>query len=198
MKFEIPSLPFPKDALEPRISARTIDFHYEKHHKGYLNKLRKAIEGTAMARQSLDEIVRTVDDQFIFNQAAQVWNHNFYWKSLAPTGMSPPAGKLGQAIERDFGGFDKLKRELAEIANGQFGSGWAWLVTDRDGKLRVTSTSDADNPVPTELKPLLTIDVWEHAYYLDYQHERAKYVEAVIDGLISWKFAENNYAGPNG
>jgi Fe-Mn family superoxide dismutase len=192
MKFEIPPLPYGKDALQPRIGARTVDIHYEKHHKGYLNKLQNAIEGKPIAEQSLEEIVCNADDGSVFNNAAQVWNHTFYWSSLTPHGGNP-SGALAEAIDRDFGGLDKLQRALAEAASGQFGSGWAWLVANREGRLKVTSSSNAENPLRSGSKPLLTIDVWEHAYYLDYQNERGDYVKAVVEELLNWPFAEKNY-----
>jgi Fe-Mn family superoxide dismutase len=193
VKFEIPSLPFEKDALAPHISERTIDIHYEKHHKGYLRKLEKALEGNPLAEQSLEQIIGRAEDLHLFNMAAQVWNHTFYWNSLAPGGATQPSGALAEAVERDFGDLQALRRQLAEAANGEFGSGWAWLLADREGGLRVVSSSDADNPVRTGLRPLLTIDVWEHAYYLDYQNERDRYVSAVVDELLNWTFAEKNF-----
>jgi len=193
MKFEIPPLPYAKDALAPHISAQTVEIHYEKHHKSYLEKLKRAIEGGPLAEKSLEEIVRSVDDQSVFNNAAQVWNHTFYWSSLAPGGPFRPSGSLADAIERDFGGLAQLRRQLAEAANGQFGSGWAWLLRDADAGLRVTSTSDAQNPLRSGQQPVLAIDVWEHAYYLDYQNERKRYVEAVVDELLDWRFADKNF-----
>lgn len=193
MRFEIPPLPYPKDALAPHISARTVDIHYEKHHKGYLRKLKDAIEGKPLAEKSLEEIVVAAEDPHVFNVAAQVWNHTFYWSSLAPDAPREPSGPLAEAVDREFRSLEKLRRQLAEAANGEFGSGWAWLLKDREGRLRVTSSSDADNPVRSSLTPLLTIDVWEHAYYLDYQNERTRYVKAVVEELLNWGFAEENY-----
>jgi superoxide dismutase, Fe-Mn family len=195
MKFEIPPLPYAKDALAPRISARTVDIHYEKHHKGYLRKLRDALEDKPLAQEPLEAIICATDDPQVFNLAAQVWNHTFYWQSLAPPGgASQPSGELAEAVERDFGSLTSLRRRLAEAANGEFGSGWAWLLKDPESRLLVTSSSDADNPVRSGLKPLLTIDVWEHAYYLDYQNERDRYVTAVVDDLLNWRFADGNFA----
>lgn len=191
LKFEIPPLPYAKDALEPHISARTLDFHYEKHHKGYLEKLRKAIEGKPDADKSLENLICSSDGK-IFNLAAQVWNHTFYWRSMSPDGGGKPSGELLAALERTFGSFEDFKQEFAEAANGEFGSGWAWLVVDGSGRLGVRSSSDADNPLGSAQTPLLTIDVWEHAYYLDYQNERAKYVQGVIDHLLDWDFAQAN------
>jgi len=202
MKFEIAPLPFAKDALAPFLSARTLSFHYDKHHKGYLRKLEQAVRDTALAKRSLEQIVLECRDQSIFNVAAQVWNHTFYWNSLTPplsagkrTDAAPtePKGALREAVERDFGKVAKLRAQLAEAANGEFGSGWAWLLADPSGRLSVQNSDDADNPLASSSTALLTIDVWEHAYYLDYQNERAKYVEAVIDHLLNWDFAERNY-----
>ncbi len=194
MKFEIPPLPYAKDALEPHISARTLEFHYEKHHKGYLDKLRKAIEDKPEAEKSLEEIIRTSEGS-TFNFAAQVWNHSFYWKSLRPGGGGAPTdGELARAVESSFGSYDDFAKRLAEAAKGEFGSGWAWLVMDGQGRLRVTSSSDAENPIQSGRQvPLLTVDVWEHAYYLDYQNERGKYVQGVIDHLLNWDFALENW-----
>ena len=192
MKFELPSLPYAKGALEPHISARTIDFHYDKHHRGYLTKLEKAIEGKPIAEKSLEEIIRESQGT-VFNLAAQVWNHTFYWSSMSPKGGGGPHGDLASALDRAFGSADDFKRRFAEAANGEFGSGWAWLVLDRSKKLRVIATDDAENPLQTGETPLLTIDVWEHAYYLDYQHQRPSYVKGFLDHLINWEFAADNY-----
>src|SRR5262245_60658864 len=183
MKFTLEPLPYAKTALEPYICGRTVDVHYEKHHRGYLKTLQKLIGKMPMAERSLEEIIAESEGK-VFEQAAQVWNHTFYWKSLSPPGQSPSA-ELAEALRQSFGGVDKFKRELAEVSTSQFGAGWAWLV-ESNGKLRVLSTSDADNPLTNGAVPLLTIDVWEHAYYLDYQQERPKYVEAVLDHLINW------------
>jgi Fe-Mn family superoxide dismutase len=193
MKFEIPPLPYPKNALTPHISPRTLDIHYEKHHKGYLRKLKDAIEGTPLAERRLEDIIVATDDPHVFNVSAQVWNHTFYWNSLAPDAPPRPSGALAEAIDRDFGSVQRLRHSLAEAANGEFGSGWAWLLKTRDGRLRVTNSSDAENPVHSGLTPLLTIDVWEHAYYLDYQNERDRYVQAVVEKLLNWNFAEKNF-----
>lgn len=193
MKFELPRLPYAFDALEPHIGARTLELHYTKHHKGYLRKLEKAIADTALAQESLEDIIRGSDGD-VFNNAAQVWNHTFYWRSMSPDGGGDPRGRLLAAIVRDFAGVDGLKAQFAEAASGEFGSGWAWLVATPEGTLRVLSTTDAENPLrDPETQPLLTLDVWEHAYYLDYQNERAKYIEAYLDHLINWRFAEDNF-----
>lgn len=195
--FTLPPLPYPDNALSPTISANTIGFHYGKHHQGYVNNLNQLVAGTALADQPLEAVIKasvgTADKTAIFNNAAQIWNHTFYWNSLRPKGGGKPTGALAELIEKSFGGFDPFKTEFAKAATSQFGSGWAWLVKDGD-KLAVTKTSNADTPIIHGLKPLLTIDVWEHAYYLDYQNRRADYVAAVLDNLINWEFAAQNLA----
>ena len=192
----LPPLPYPDSALAPVISAQTIGFHYGKHHKGYVDNLNKLIQGTDLADASLEQIVRATagaaDKTAIFNNAAQVWNHTFYWNSLNAVGGAP-SGKLAVAIEAGFGGIDGVKKALKDAALGQFGSGWAWLVADGEGKLKVVKTGNAETPLTQGLKPLLTIDVWEHAYYLDYQNRRGDYVQAVLDKLLNWGFAAQNY-----
>ena len=193
--FQLTPLPYPEDALEPVISAKTLQFHHGKHHQTYVDTLNKLISGTEYANQSLEQIIRDTDGKEdkskIFNNAAQVWNHQFFWKSLKPKGGGKPKGELMEKIEASFGGFGDFKTGLAEAAVSQFGSGWAWLVYDGDG-LKVMKTSNAKVPFTQGLKPLLTIDVWEHAYYLDYQNLRAKYVDAVIDKPLNWEFALEN------
>jgi Fe-Mn family superoxide dismutase len=191
VKFEVPPLPYAKSALAPHISARTLEFHYEKHHKGYMQKLRKIVEGKPEERSSLVDLIRSADGA-LFNNAAQVWNHTFYWRSMRPNGGGSPTGELRSVLERAFGSVDAFKRELAEAANGEFGSGWAWLVKDQQGKLRVQNSSDAQNPIQRGLLPLCTIDVWEHAYYLDVQNERSVYVQRFLDHLIHWDFIAEN------
>ncbi len=194
--FKLPPLPYAENALEPVISARTIGFHYGKHHQGYVNNLNKLVTGTPLADQPLEAVVKATanpDQTAIFNNAAQVWNHTFYWNSLKPKGGGKPTGALAEMIDKSFGGFEQFKAEFAKAATGQFGSGWAWLVKDGD-KLAVVKTGNADNPLVHGQKPLLTVDVWEHAYYLDYQNRRADYVTAVLDGLINWDFAAQNLA----
>ncbi len=191
MRFEIPALPYDFDALAPHISARTVELHYEKHHKGYGKKLAAAVEGKPEAEKSLEQLILSSDGD-LFNNAAQVWNHTFYWRSLKPHGGGRPTGPLENAIVASFRSVDNAKRELAEAAKGEFGSGWAWLVLDRDGRLRVGQSSDAENPIQKGHTPLLAIDVWEHAYYLDYQNRRGDYVEAVVDHLLDWGFAASN------
>jgi Fe-Mn family superoxide dismutase len=191
----LPPLPYADNALEPVISAHTIGFHYGKHHKGYVDNLNKLIAGTEFAELPLAKIIAETagkaDKTAIFNNAAQAWNHTFYWRSLKPKGGGEPSAVLKQKIEASFGSLDACKKELATAAMTQFGSGWAWLVLD-GSKLKVVKTGNADVPTTTGLKPLFTIDVWEHAYYLDYQNRRADYIDAVLDKLINWDFAAEN------
>ncbi len=190
-----PELPWGESAMAPVISAETIGFHYGKHHAGYFANLKKLVADTPMADQSLEEIVIAAHrdgKQGLFNNAAQAWNHNFYWQSLSPTAKAP-SGVLKAAIERDFGSQEKLNEELAKVTTGQFGSGWGWLVSDA-GKLKVMSTAMADLPFTQGLKPLLTLDVWEHAYYLDYQNRRADQINALVKDHLDWDFAGRNYA----
>jgi Fe-Mn family superoxide dismutase len=191
----LPSLPYKDNALEPVISANTIGFHYGKHHKGYVDNLNKLIAETEFVGQTLEKIIAATagkaDKTAIFNNAAQIWNHSFYWNSLSPKGGGEPPAGLKQKIEASFGSLDACKKELATAATTQFGSGWGWLVLD-GGKLKVVKTGNADTPLTTGVKPLLTIDVWEHAYYLDYQNRRADYINAVLDKLINWNFAAEN------
>jgi Fe-Mn family superoxide dismutase len=191
----LPPLPYADDALAPVISANTIGFHYGKHHKTYVDNLNKLIGGTELADMPLEKIVAAsagqADRAAVFNNAAQVWNHTFYWSSLKPQGGGEPPAPLKDRIATSFGSMDACKKALADAATGQFGSGWAWLVAD-GGRLKVVKTANADNPLPQGLKPLLTIDVWEHAYYLDYQNRRGEYVNAVLDKLVNWEFAAAN------
>ena len=191
----LPALPYAENALAPAISAKTIGFHYGKHHKGYVDNLNKLIAGTKFADLPLEKLITSTaskaDKTAIFNNAAQTWSHTFYWRSLKPNGGGKPPAVFQQRIEASFGTLDACKTELATAAMSQFGSGWTWLVLDGD-KLEVVNTGDADVPMTTGMKPLLTIDVWEHAYYLDYQNRRADYVNAVLDKLINWDFAAEN------
>ena len=191
----LPPFPFAENALEPVISSKTIGFHYGKHHKGYLDNLNKLISGTEYSGMSLEEIIKNTtkkpENSAIFNNAAQTWNHSFYWKSMSPKGGGEPPASLKKQMEASFGSVDACKKELASAALSQFGSGWAWLVLD--GKtMKVIKTANADNPLTIGMKPLLTIDVWEHAYYLDYQNLRANYVNEVLEKLINWEFALKN------
>ena len=191
----LPTLPYAENALEPIITAKTISFHYGKHHKAYVDNLNKLIAGTEYAALSLEKIITSTagkpEKAAIFNNAAQTWNHTFYWKSMKPKGGGEPPAALKQKIEASFASVDACKKELASAAVSQFGSGWAWLVLE-GGKLKVVKTANAAVPLITGMKPLLSIDVWEHAYYLDYQNRRADYVNAVLDKLINWEFALQN------
>lgn len=191
----LPPLPYAENALEPVIKVETMRFHYEKHHKGYVDNLNKLIAGTEYADLSLEKIISSTvgrpDRTAIFNNAAQAWNHTFYWKSMRPKGGGEPPASLKQRIEASFGSVDGCKKELASAAVSQFGSGWVWLVLEGKG-LKVVKTANADVPLTTGMMPLLTIDVWEHAYYLDYQNRRADYVNAVLDKLLNWEFALQN------
>lgn len=191
----LPPLPYAENALEPVITAKTMGFHYGKHHQGYVDNLNKLVTGTEYADLTLEKIIAATAGQgekaAIFNNAAQIWNHSFYWQSLSPKGGGEPPAALKQRIEASFGSVDACKKEFAAAALSQFGSGWAWLVMD-GGKLKVVKTANADLPLTGGMKPLLTLDVWEHAYYLDYQNRRADYVNAVLDKLINWEFALQN------
>jgi Fe-Mn family superoxide dismutase len=191
----LPPLPYAENALEPVLTAKTLSFHYGKHHKAYVDNLNKLIAGTQYATLSLEKIITSTagkpEKAAIFNNAAQIWNHTFYWNSLSPKGGGEPPAALKHKIEASFGSVDVFKKEFAAAAVSQFGSGWAWLILE-DGKLKVVKTANAEDPLTTGKKPLLTIDVWEHAYYLDYQNRRPDYVNAVLDKLINWEFALQN------
>ena len=191
MAIELPPLPYAKDALAPHISAETLDFHHGKHHQTYVTNTNNLIKGTELENASLEEIVKKASGG-LFNNAAQVWNHTFYWNSLSPKGGGDPTGKLADAIKRSFGGFAQFKEEFNKIAVGTFGSGWAWLVARPDGSLGVVSTSNAATPLTGADRALLTCDVWEHAYYIDYRNARAKYVEAYWN-IVNWEFANANF-----
>jgi len=196
MAFTLPELPYADTALEPYISANTFSFHHGKHHATYINNLNNLIKDTELANKSLEEIVVTSFKESktpIFNNAAQVWNHNFFWKSLKPSGGGTPSDALAEKINTDFGSFDKFKEEFKTAATTQFGSGWAWLVLD-NGTLKVTKTGNAENPVVHGQTPLLTLDVWEHAYYLDYQNKRPDFIAAFLDHLVNWDFAAENFS----
>lgn len=190
MAFTLPELPYSKDALAPHISAETLEYHHGKHHKAYVDNLNKLLDGKPEANKSLEEIIMSSDGG-VFNNAAQVWNHTFYWSSMKPKGGGQPTGELADAITRDFGSFDKFKEEFAQAGATQFGSGWAWLVLD-GGKLKVTKTPNADLPMKHGQKALLTMDVWEHAYYIDYRNARPKYIETFLGSLANWDFALAN------
>ena len=190
------ALPYADNALEPYMSANTFSFHYGKHHAAYVTNLNKLIEGTELADKPLEEIVVTSFKEGktpIFNNAGQVWNHNFFWQSMKPGGGGTPSGALADKINADFGSFDKFKEEFKNAAATQFGSGWAWLVVD-NGTLKVTKTPNAENPVVHGQTPLLTLDVWEHAYYLDYQNKRPDFISTFLDHLVNWDFAAENFS----
>ena len=191
MSFELPALPYAKDALAPHISAETIEYHYGKHHQTYVTNLNNLVPGTEFEGLSLEEIVKKSTGG-VFNNAAQVWNHTFYWNGLSPNGGGAPTGGLANAIDRTFGSFDKFKEEFAKCAVTTFGSGWAWLVKNQNGGLELVSTSNAGCPLTAGQTPILTCDVWEHAYYIDFRNLRPKYLEAFW-ALVNWEFASANY-----
>lgn len=196
MSIEFPALPYASDALEPHISARTFEFHHGKHHKAYVDKLNAAIEGTDYTGQSLEEIIASAHaagDAGIFNNAAQAWNHTFLWHSMSPQGGGSPAGDLADAIVRKFGDVGAFRDAFKAAALAQFGSGWAWLVRNGDD-IAIETTGNADTPLVRGNTPLLTVDVWEHAYYLDYQNKRDAYLDAFLDELVNWEFAAANFA----
>jgi len=184
MAIELPPLPYAKDALAPHISAETLDFHYGKHHQAYVTNVNKLIEGTANAGKSLEAIVKASDGG-LFNNAAQVWNHTFYWNSMKPGGGGAPTGKVLDAVKAAFGSVDDFKKKFHEAAMTQFGSGWAWLVLD-GGTMKIVKTANADTPLAHGQTALLTCDVWEHAYYIDYRNARAKYAETFLERLVNW------------
>ena len=190
MAFELPQLPYAKDALAPLMSAETFEYHYGKHHQAYVTNLNAAIAGTPNENKSLEEIILSSDGP-LFNNSAQVWNHTFFWNSMKPKGGGKPSGDLAAAIDRDFGGFDKFREQFVQAAVKQFGSGWAWLVKEGD-KLKITSTANADLPMKHNQTALFTVDVWEHAYYIDYRNARQKFVEAIVDSLANWDFVSEN------
>ena len=195
MAFELPPLPYEQDALEPHITAHTLSFHYGKHHNSYVTNLNNLLEGSDLAGQTLEEVIIKVagdaDKVGIFNNAAQIWNHSFYWQSMSPNGGGMPTGAIAAKIDEDFGSYENFVKEFTAAATTQFGSGWAWLVLD-NGKLKVTKTGNADLPMAHGQKALLTIDVWEHAYYLDFQYLRPKYIETFLTHLVNWDFANEN------
>ncbi|MEO0421235.1 MAG: Fe-Mn family superoxide dismutase [Pseudomonadota bacterium] len=191
MSHQLPELPYAMDALEPHISRETLEYHYGKHHNTYVTKLNGMIEGTAHANASLEDIVRNSDGG-VFNNAAQIWNHTFYWNSLSPNGGGAPSGALADAINGSFGSFEEFKKTFTDKATTLFGSGWAWLVKKSDGSLAITQTSNADTPLTGDDVPLLTCDVWEHAYYIDYRNARPGYLAAWWE-LVNWDFAAANY-----
>ncbi|HEY3531669.1 MAG TPA: superoxide dismutase [Casimicrobiaceae bacterium] len=193
--FTLPPLPYPENALDPVISANTLSFHYGKHHKAYVDNLNKLAAGTEYESMPLEQVIRATagkpDKTGVFNNAAQVWNHTFYWNCMRHGGGGKPSGRIAQMIDSDLGGYDNFKKEFATACTTQFGSGWGWLVAE-GGKLRLMKTPNAEVPFTKGATPLLTIDVWEHAYYLDYQNRRPDYANAVIDKLLNWDFATQN------
>lgn len=193
MAHELPALPYEKNALEPVISAETIEYHYGKHHQTYVNNLNNLIPGTEFENMSLEDIV-TKSSGGIFNNAAQVWNHSFYWNCLSPNGGGEPTGALAEAINAKFGSFDAFKEAFSKSAATNFGSGWTWLVKTADGGVDIHNTSNAGTPLTEGLTPLMTVDVWEHAYYVDYRNARPKYLEAIW-GKLNWDFVAGNFGG---
>jgi Fe-Mn family superoxide dismutase len=191
MAFELPNLPYAMDALAPHISRETLEFHHGKHHATYVTNLNNLIKGTKFENSSLEEIIKNAGPGGLFNNAAQHFNHSFYWTSMKPRGGGQPGGQLGDAIKKAFGDFEAFKKKFTDTAITHFGSGWAWLVKNSDGSIAVEATHDADTPIAHGKKPLLTCDVWEHAYYIDYRNARAKYVEAFWN-IVNWEFAESN------
>ncbi|MCG3461810.1 superoxide dismutase [Fe] [Xenorhabdus bovienii] len=192
MSFELPALPYAKNALEPHISAETLEYHYGKHHNAYVVNLNNLIKDTEFAGKSLEEIIK-ISEGGIFNNAAQVWNHTFYWNSLSPNGGGEPTGKVADAINSAFGSFAEFKQQFTDAALKNFGSGWTWLVKKADGSVAIVNTSNAATPLTSEDKPVLTVDVWEHAYYIDYRNARPQYLEHFW-ALVNWKFVEENLA----
>jgi Fe-Mn family superoxide dismutase len=190
MPFTLPELPYNKDALAPHISAETLEYHHGKHHNAYVTNLNKLLEGKPEANQSLEQVILGSDGG-VFNNAAQVWNHTFYWHCMKPNGGGKPTGDLADAINRDFGSYENFREQFSNAAATQFGSGWAWLVLDKD-KLAITKTGNADLPMKHGQKALLTIDVWEHAYYIDFRNARPKYISTFLDSLVNWDFVTQN------
>ncbi|NVI99092.1 superoxide dismutase [Myxococcus sp. AM001] len=193
MPFTLPELPYKKDALQPHMSAETLEFHHDKHHAAYVTNLNKLLDGKPEANKSLEEVILNSEGG-VFNNAAQVWNHTFFWQCMKPAGGGKPTGELAAAIDRDFGSFEKFKEEFSTAAATQFGSGWAWLVLE-GGKLKVTKTGNADLPMKHGQKALLTIDVWEHAYYIDFRNARPKFIETFLTHLVNWDFVAQNLKG---
>jgi Fe-Mn family superoxide dismutase len=194
MAITLPELPYPRGALAPQISEKTLEFHHGKHHNTYVVNINKLIEGTDLAYETLENIIKkTAGDSGkigMFNNAAQVWNHSFYWQCMKPKGGGAPKGPVAEKIKADFGSYEKFAEEFKNAGFTQFGSGWAWLIL-KDGKLEIMKTPNADTPIAHGLKPLLTVDVWEHAYYLDYQNRRADYLKAFVENIINWDFVNS-------
>jgi Fe-Mn family superoxide dismutase len=197
MAFILPELPFDRDALGPHMSGETLDFHHGKHHKAYVDKANGLIGDTDLENASLVEVIRAAKergDKPLFNNTAQIWNHSFFWQCLAPEGSTRPSGKLREMIGSDFGGEDQLLEQLTKESVNHFASGWGWLILNK-GKLEVTSLHDADTPVAHGMTPLLTIDVWEHAYYIDYRNDRQKFVKMILENIVNWDFVAQNLDG---
>ena len=193
MAFELPALPYAQDALAPHISAETLEYHYGKHHQTYVTNLNKLVEGTEFENAALEDVILKSDGG-LFNNSAQVWNHTFYWNSMSPSGGGAPTGEVADAINSAFGSYDDFRTKFAEAATTQFGSGWAWLVDSGSG-LEIMKTSNADLPMKHSSKALLTIDVWEHAYYIDFRNARPNYISTYLDSLVNWDFVAQNMAG---
>ncbi|MBE9166259.1 superoxide dismutase [Pleurocapsales cyanobacterium LEGE 06147] len=195
MAYELPPLPYDYTALEPYISKRTLEFHHDKHHAAYVNKYNDAVKGTELDNKPIEEVIKAIagdsSKSGLFNNAAQAWNHTFYWQCMKSNGGGTPTGELAKKIEADFGSFEKFVEEFKNAGATQFGSGWAWLVLDGD-TLKVTKTLNADNPLTSGQTPLLTMDVWEHAYYLDYQNKRPEYIDTFINKVVNWDFVAQN------
>ncbi|HLI78911.1 MAG TPA: superoxide dismutase [Candidatus Binataceae bacterium] len=191
MAFELPNLPYAYDALAPYISKETLEFHHDKHHAAYVNKLNELIKGTPHEKESLEQIIKNSSGT-LFNQAGQHFNHSFYWKCMAPKAGSEPKGVIADAIKKSFGDFASFKTKFSELAAGHFGSGWAWLIRDKEGVLKMAGMHDADNPIKHDDHPVLTCDVWEHAYYIDYRNARAKYIEAFWN-VVNWDFVNQSF-----
>ncbi|MGH8193677.1 MAG: superoxide dismutase [Woeseiaceae bacterium] len=195
MTFELPKLPYERNALAPHVSEETLNYHYGKHHKAYVDKLNKKANGTPYADMPLEKVIQKSfesKDQGVFNNAAQAWNHTFLWHSMSPDSDGTPSGSLAKKLDQEFGELDEFRKQFKKAATGQFGSGWVWLVAEAND-FAIVATPNAENPLTTSATPLLTLDVWEHAYYLDFQNERGKYVDAFLKHLINWEFAQANY-----
>ncbi len=197
MAYQLPTLPYEQNALEPHISAETLGFHHGKHHASYVSKYNAAVEGTELDSKSIEDVIKAIagdaSKSGLFNNAAQAWNHSFYWQCMKPNGGGKPSGDLAAKIDADFGSYDKFVEAFKSAGGTQFGSGWAWLVLD-NGTLKVTKTLNAGNPITEGVTPLLTMDVWEHAYYLDYQNRRPDYITTFLDKLVNWDFVAQNMA----
>jgi Fe-Mn family superoxide dismutase len=197
MAYELPPLPYAYDALEPHISKGTLEFHHDKHHAAYVSKYNDAVTGTDMDNKPIEEVIKAIagdnSKQGLFNNGAQAWNHTFYWNSMKPGGGGMPTGELAKKIDADFGSYEKFAEAFKQAGATQFGSGWAWLVLE-NGILKVVKTPNAENPLPSNQVPLLTMDVWEHAYYLDYQNKRPAYMDTFLSNVVNWDFAAKNFA----